>query len=101
MRLVNLTTSKKSKLTVCFKPGFAVILCFCFSRVSAQDNSPYSRYGIGDLVPSTHIIGRGMGSLSAGIVDYSGLSINFNNPATYGSFQTLKELKSKKIASGR
>jgi len=42
-----------------------------------------------------------MGGISAGVVDYYGLSINFNNPASYSAFQTLKELKSKKIASGR
>src|SRR5690606_7892049 len=65
----------------------------------AQDNSPYSRYGLGDLVPSTNVNGRGMGGISAGYSDI--LSINFNNPASYGSFQTLKEQSAKKIARGR
>jgi hypothetical protein len=67
----------------------------------AQDNSPYSRYGIGDLVPSTNVAGRGMGGVSAGFVDPYGLSINFNNPASYGHFQSFKEAKSKKLVSGR
>lgn len=69
------------------------------SPVFSQDNSPYSRYGIGDLVPSTNIINRSMGGLSAGYIDQ--LSINFSNPASYASFQTFREKKSKKISSGR
>jgi hypothetical protein len=67
----------------------------------AQDNSPYSRYGIGDLVPATNVAGRGMGGISAGFVDPYGLSINFNNPASYAFFQSFKEAKSKKLVSGR
>lgn len=50
---------------------------------NAQENSPYSRYGIGDLVPNHNILSRGMGGISAGILDYQ--SINFVNPATLGS----------------
>ncbi len=65
----------------------------------AQDNSPYTRYGIGDLVPSTNINSRGMGGISAAYNDI--LSINFNNPASYSSFQAFKEAKSKKLVSGR
>lgn len=67
--------------------------------VFAQDNSPYSRYGIGDLVPQTNIITRSMGGISAAYID--NLSVNFNNPASYASFQSFREKKSKKIASGR
>jgi hypothetical protein len=46
---------------------------------AAQENSPYSRYGLGDLVPNHNIYSRGMGGIAAGIVDYQ--SINFTNPA--------------------
>lgn len=101
MRLASLITSKKTKTLYSSSWALIILLSCSFLSVKAQDNSPYSRYGIGDLVPSTHIIGRGMGSISAGVVDYYGLSINFNNPASYSAFQTLRELKSKKIASGR
>lgn len=74
---------------------------FTLSGITAfsQDNSPYSRYGLGDLVPSTNINSRGMGSISAGYSDI--LSINFSNPASYGSFQTIKQPGTKKISSGR
>ena len=79
------------------------LLIFSFLGInllaSAQDNSPYSRYGIGDLVPQTNILTRGMGGLSAAYID--NLSVNFNNPAAYASFQSFKEKKNKKMASGR
>lgn len=67
--------------------------------VSGQDNAPYSRFGIGDLVPSTHVNTRGMGGISAGFTDF--LSVNFNNPASYAAFEAGKEVRSKKLASGR
>ncbi|MGZ8509182.1 MAG: hypothetical protein ACXWV6_06045 [Chitinophagaceae bacterium] len=79
--------------------AFSVIIITCCFPVFSQDNSPYSRYGLGDIVPSTNVNGRGMGSISSGYNDI--LSINFNNPASYGSFQTFKELTAKKIARGR
>lgn len=69
------------------------------SSAFAQDNSPYSRYGIGDLVPSSNISNRSMGGISAGYTD--ALSVNFNNPASFAAFQAWKEKKSKKLSSGR
>jgi len=64
-----------------------------------QDNSPYSRYGLGDLAPKTNIVTRGMGGFSAAYADP--LSINFNNPASYSSFISYREEKSRKSSSGR
>lgn len=83
------------------------------SYLSAQDNSPYSRYGLGDLHPNTNIYNRGMGGLSAGFSDQpiDGLSdprtgkyypsINFANPASYSRFYAIKEPNSKKLVYGR
>jgi hypothetical protein len=99
MQLVKLIILKRIKTLYCFFPLFLVLFPAAFLPVLAQDNSPYSRYGLGDLVPSTHIINRSMGGISAGYADH--LSINFNNPASYASFETVKELKSKKLVSGR
>jgi len=82
-----------------FRLAFIVLFFALSVPVSAQDNSPYSRYGLGDIVPSTNIIGRGMGGISAAYNDI--LSINYSNPASYGSFQTVKEATSKKILYGR
>lgn len=65
----------------------------------AQDNSPYSRYGLGDASPSTNISSRGMGGISAGYADF--VSINFNNPASYAAFQAIPDPRSHKLAAGR
>ena len=81
--------------------------------VNAQDNSPYSRYGLGDLHPSSHIYNRGMGGVTAAFSEQpsTGLSdprngksyslINFSNPASYSRFFAVKELNSNKIQYGR
>lgn len=50
--------------------------------VTAQENSPYSRYGIGDIFPSQNVSTRAMGGLSTIYRNYQ--NINFNNPASYG-----------------
>jgi hypothetical protein len=51
------------------------------SKGMAQENSPYSRYGLGDLTPSQNNLNRAMGGLSAA---YSNIqSVNFTNPASY------------------
>ena len=99
MLSVKLITSKRINVLAGDRIAFCVILIACCFPAFSQDNSPYSRYGLGDIVPSTNINSRGMGSISAGYNDI--LSINFNNPASYGSFQTLKEQTAKKIARGR
>jgi hypothetical protein len=70
-----------------------------FNFLNAQDNSPYSRYGLGDLTPNTNIVNRGMGSFSAAYSDP--LSINFNNPASYSAFLSYFRDKAKKASSGR
>jgi len=87
------STTLRNLLIVC---GLQLITCnFLF----AQENSPYSRYGLGDVAPSTNIVNRGMGSFSAAFADP--FSINFNNPASYSQFLAYKDERSKKIASGR
>ncbi|MBK7884967.1 MAG: hypothetical protein IPJ81_15180 [Chitinophagaceae bacterium] len=61
--------------------GLLSSMLFC-TIVSAQENSPYSRYGLGDLSPNQNITARGMGGISAGYSDFQ--SINFVNPASLG-----------------
>ncbi|HEV8079402.1 MAG TPA: hypothetical protein VGP43_01720 [Chitinophagaceae bacterium] len=55
----------------------------------AQENSPYSRYGIGNLVYPGNIVNRGMGGISSGYAEAA--TINYINPASYGklSYTTL------------
>ena len=92
MRLVKSTTLR-NLFIVC---GLQLIAC---NFLSAQENSPYSRYGLGDIAPSTNIVNRGMGGLSAAFADP--FTINFTNPASYSQFLSYIEEKSKKTASAR
>ena len=98
MPLVKLITPKKINVLGVFHFSFSLLLTAFYLPAFSQDNSPYTRYGLGDIVPSTNINSRAMGGIYAGYSDF--LSINFNNPASYGSFQ-FKEPTSKKMASGR
>jgi len=76
------------------------------TAIFAQENSPYSRYGLGDLVPNHNIFTRGMGGISAATVDFQ--SINFVNPASLanlantifdiGAEADIRTLKSTKPA---
>lgn len=81
------------------KALFSFFILLISVSVFAQYNSPYSRFGLGDLYPTTSANSRAMGGLSAGYVDQ--VSVNFNNPASYSQFQTFIEQRSKKISSGR
>src|SRR6187200_2534826 len=81
--------------------------------INAQDNSPYSRFGLGDQHPGTNIYNRGMAGISAAYSDprIDGLndarngkyypSINFSNPASYSRFYAIKEASTKKLQYGR
>ena len=90
MRLVSATTKHK----LCF----SLLLLITVITVQAQENSPYSRYGLGDLVPTQSISNRGMGGISAGYVDYDKRfdlkdnypkyqTVNFLNPASYAKLR--------------
>jgi len=75
MQLVKPTNIPKHNL-LCLV--LAVFPLFCF----AQENSPYSRYGVGNIQPAGNIQNRSMGGISAGYTDAG--TINTVNPATYG-----------------
>ena len=59
---------------------FGLIFLIC-NKVSSQENSPYSRYGLGDVLPSQNISNRAMGGVVAAYADIQ--TINFVNPASY------------------
>ena len=83
--------------------------------INAQDNSPYSRFGLGDQHPGTNIYNRGMAGLSAAYSDprIDGIndprngaykyypSINFSNPASYSRFYAIKEVNTNKLQYGK
>jgi len=51
----------------------------------AQENSPYSRFGLGDALSGQNILNRSMGGLS---IAYSDLqTVNFTNPASYADLK--------------
>lgn len=69
------TMYKKIKL-------LGIIALFAGGTIQAQtENSPYSRYGLGDQLPGQNIMSRGMGGVAAAYSDI--LSVNFLNPASY------------------
>lgn len=64
--------------------GFIFLFLASVYTGVSQDNSPLSRYGLGDLVPSANIVNRAMGYGSAAYNDFQ--TINFVNPASYRRF---------------
>ncbi|HYM95031.1 MAG TPA: hypothetical protein VET23_12875 [Chitinophagaceae bacterium] len=103
MQLVKSTTLKRTKTLhsrcKAILVSFISFFILSLSNGFAQDNSPYSRYGLGDLVSPTNVNSRSMGGISAAYSDP--FSINFNNPASYSLFQVKKEQNSKKLSWGR
>src|SRR5689334_4472012 len=91
MRSVSATINQKLYLLI-------LLLSVSYLKISAQENSPYSRYGLGDIVPGTSIPNRSMGGISAAYADYDkrfdlkggypkSQSINFLNPASYAKIR--------------
>jgi hypothetical protein len=99
MPLAKSITPKIINVLAGSRSWFTGLFLVSFLPAFSQDNSPYTRYGLGDIVPSTNINSRSMGGISAGYNDF--LTINFNNPASYGSFQVIREQTSKKMQYGR
>lgn len=67
--------------TTNFKYLSTLLLFSIFQTLKAQENSPYSRYGIGNLKAIENVANRGMGGIS--IADNNTLITNPTNPATY------------------
>jgi hypothetical protein len=62
---------------------FSFCVLFFSMKLTAQENSPFSRYGIGDLYPNESMASRAMGGLTSAFAD--GQALNTNNPATYAN----------------
>ena len=76
MRSVRPTTNKFFLLL-----ALSSLLLLLVVETKAQENSPYSRYGLGDLLPAQNILSRAMGGLTSAYSDYQ--AVNFSNPASY------------------
>ena len=76
MHSANLTTATIYR-------SFIIVFLLVFSvQAYSQENSPYSRYGMGDLVPKRNILNRTMGGISTGYSDFQ--TLNLSNPAALG-----------------
>lgn len=69
-----------------------VIPIFLFSfllltTASAQENSPYSRYGLGDIQPAQHVVARGMGGVAVAYADAQ--TVNFANAASFANLRVV------------
>lgn len=65
---------------------FAVSVLFVM-KASAQNNSPFSRYGIGDDYANQNAQYLGIGGMTAAFSDQQAL--NTSNPASYGKMHTM------------
>ncbi|TXI33726.1 MAG: hypothetical protein E6Q58_02320 [Niabella sp.] len=97
MLLVNSTMLRKMKDFNVL--AFTILFVLIGFSVSAQDNSPYSRYGLGNQAPTTNVANRGMGGVAAAYND--AYTVNYANPSSYAFFQTTPDPGSRKINSGR
>lgn len=79
MRLIKVIIERSIVLAFCF---------MCFLQVAAQENSPFSRYGIGDIYPNQNIATRGMGGVSAAYANEQAL--NTVNPASYSALRYVQ-----------
>lgn len=70
-----------STITNCRIFFLFLVVLLIKNSASAQENSPYSRYGLGDVVPGQNIVNRAMGGASAAY--YDPVTVNFINPASY------------------
>lgn len=73
-----------------FKQTFCALLLMIFAGVAiAQNNtnSPYTRYGFGDLSDQTFGNSKAMGGIAFGLRD--GMQINALNPASYTAIDSL------------
>ena len=91
-----------------FKSLFILALVFMGTIAYSQDNTAYSRYGVGLLNETNFIPSRSMGGLGA---TYSSTeNVNFANPASYAalnliSFETgitssVNKVNSKSVVEG-
>lgn len=69
---------------IIYKIGYLFLGSLLISIAAfAQENSPFSRFGLGDLTNTQHILNKGMGGVSIAYSDPQ--IINFSNPASFAN----------------
>lgn len=81
------------------RPVFSLLFILAAAACSAQSNSPYSRYGLGDVVPNTNVVNRAMGGVAVADTNY--VHVNFTNPASFAYFLVVPDPKGSKVNFGR
>jgi hypothetical protein len=76
--------SLNSIISVIKKFALFTFIFISYNVAFAQENSPYTRFGIGDVIPNQNMTSRSMGGISTGFIDRSTVyqSINLSNPAS-------------------
>jgi hypothetical protein len=87
----------RSVSTIIARLCLAFLPVFFLLTSEAQQNSPFTRFGLGEYYTNQHVISRSMGGLTAayadGLNNNVGQSINIGNPATYsGMYVTTFDL---------
>src|SRR5690242_18513476 len=72
---------------IIYNSFFSASALLFFSSLSAQENSPFSRYGLGDAYPQQNIATRGMAGVSAAYS--SEQALNTLNPASYTAMRYI------------
>ena len=69
------------------KLSFIVFLLLGSLYTTAQQNSPFSRYGLGESYPGQNIVIRGMGGIAS--TYGTAQNVNFSNPASYSELKIV------------
>ncbi|HEX8358261.1 MAG TPA: hypothetical protein VF610_12640 [Segetibacter sp.] len=77
------------QLVSTIKPKLSLSLFFLSVSLytAAQENSPFSRYGLGDPLPLQNVIGRALGGAASTYA--TSQSINLSNPASYSELKIV------------
>ncbi len=69
------------------KPKLSLLLLLLLGSfyVSAQENSPFSRFGLGNPLPARNVVNSAMGGAAVSHSDLQ--SVNFSNPASYSELK--------------
>jgi hypothetical protein len=83
----------RSVSTIIARLCLAFLPVFFLLTSEAQQNSPFTRFGLGEYYTNQHVISRAMGGLTAaysdGLNNNVGQSINIGNPATYSNLYVV------------
>ncbi|HLN54298.1 MAG TPA: hypothetical protein VK212_11370 [Lentimicrobium sp.] len=75
------------KNKIFYLTAFVALVLLKTGQAQDRISSPYSRYGLGEILQNTHVNNMAMGGINQGI--YNPLFVNPANPASYTAFDSL------------